>query len=111
MSLSNSELEALLCSPSRLRALTDAELMNALRKGCNDAFAVLLDRYTGLVLRVARAILPDDGEAEEKVQRIFLGRFLSNEPVQSQSRDLHNLVASIRRDWSRAGGDYAVTAL
>ena len=37
MSLTNDELTALVCSPSRLRALTDAELMNALRSGCNDA--------------------------------------------------------------------------
>ena len=75
MSLAHDELESLLCSPSRLRTLTDADLMAALCAGCNDALAVLFERYSPLVFRTARAILRDDGEAEETVQRVFLDVF------------------------------------
>ena len=75
MSLTNDELVALLCSPSRLRTLPDADLMSALCMGCNDALAVLFERHSPLVFRTARAILRDDGEAEETVQRVFLDIF------------------------------------
>ncbi len=75
MSLSNGEVEALVCCPSRLRTLTDAELVAALASGCNDALAVLFERHSALVFRIARAILRDDGEAEETVQRVFLDVF------------------------------------
>jgi len=75
MSLTNDELVALLCSPSRLRTLPDADLMSALCMGCNDALAVLFERHGPLVFRTARAILRDDGEAEETVQRVFLDIF------------------------------------
>jgi len=75
MPLSDDELAASLCSPSRLRVLTDEDLMQALRMGCNDALAVLFERHSALVFRIARAILRDDGEAEETVQRVFLDVF------------------------------------
>jgi RNA polymerase sigma-70 factor (ECF subfamily) len=75
MSLSGSDLATLLCSPSQLRAFTDAELMAALRVGCNDALAILFERHSALVFRIARAIVRDDGEAEETVQRVFLDVF------------------------------------
>ncbi len=75
MSLTNDELAALMCSPSRLRTLADADLMAALCAGCNDALAILFERHSPLVFRTARAILRDDGEAEETVQRVFLDIF------------------------------------
>jgi len=75
MSLSDDELATLFLSPSRLRTLTDEDLMAALRMGCNDALAVLFERHSALVFRIARAILHDDGEAEETVQRVFLDVF------------------------------------
>jgi RNA polymerase sigma-70 factor, ECF subfamily len=75
MSLSDDELAACMCSPSRLRGLTDEDLMRALRIGCNDALAILFERHSPLVFRIARAILRDDGEAEETVQRVFLDVF------------------------------------
>ena len=70
MSLSNSDLEALLCSPCRLRALTDAELMDALRSGCNDALATLFERHRALVFQTARGSSCSDGEAEATVRRV-----------------------------------------
>ena len=75
MPLSDEELAAVFLSPSRLRALTDEDLMAALRMGCNDALAVLFERHSALVFRIARAILHDDGEAEETVQKVFLDIF------------------------------------
>jgi RNA polymerase sigma-70 factor (ECF subfamily) len=75
MHLSDEELAAVFLSPSRLRTFTDENLMAALRMGCNDALAVLFERHSPLVFRIARAILRDDGEAEETVQRVFLDVF------------------------------------
>jgi len=75
MPLSDEELAASFLSPSRLRTLTDEDLMAALRMGCNDALAVLFERHSHLVFRIARAILHDDGEAEETVQKVFLDIF------------------------------------
>jgi RNA polymerase sigma-70 factor (ECF subfamily) len=75
MPLSDEELAAAFLSPSRLRTLSDEDLMAALRIGCNDALAILFERHSPLVFRIARAILRDDGEAEETVQRVFLDVF------------------------------------
>jgi RNA polymerase sigma-70 factor, ECF subfamily len=75
MPLTDEELAAAFLSPSRLRTLADEDLMAALRMGCNDALAVLFERHSALVFRIARAILHDDGEAEESVQRVFLDVF------------------------------------
>jgi len=75
MSLTHDELIGLARSPSQLRALTDPDLMSALCEGCNDALAILFERHSPLVFRTARAILRDDGEAEETVQRVFLDIF------------------------------------
>src|SRR6266404_1910298 len=69
------DLASLICSPSLLRTFSDSDLMDALRRGCNDALAVLFERHSALVFRIARAILRDDGEAEETVQRVFLDVF------------------------------------
>jgi RNA polymerase sigma-70 factor, ECF subfamily len=72
MTLTNGEMAGLPLSPATLRELTDEDLMAALCNGYNDALAVLFERHSTLVFRVARAILRDDGEAEETVQRVFL---------------------------------------
>jgi RNA polymerase sigma-70 factor, ECF subfamily len=83
MSLSNSDLEVLLCSPCRLRALTDAELMDALRSGCNDALATLFERHSSLVFQIARGRLCSDGEAEAAVRRIFGSVFQAKDEFNS----------------------------
>lgn len=72
MTLTNGEMAGLPLSPAKLRELKDEELMAALCNGYNDALAVLFERHSRIVFRVARAILRDDGEAEETVQRVFL---------------------------------------
>ena len=84
MSSSHSELEFLLCSPCRLRALTDAELMDALRSGCNDALATLFERHSVLVFQTARGRSCSDGEAEETVRRVFESVFQAKDEFNSE---------------------------
>ena len=62
-------------SPPRLRMLSDAELSVALLSGCNDALAILFERYSRLVFHIARNIVKDEGEAEETVQQVFFDLF------------------------------------
>lgn len=75
MSLTQEEVETLICSPSRLHSLSDADLMVALASGCNDALAVLFERHSAFVFRIVRASFHDDREAEEMVHRVFLDVF------------------------------------
>ena len=75
MFLTNDELTALVCSPSRLRALTDAELMDALRSGCNDALAILFERHSDWVVETARERSRNDAEIEATVGRVFADIF------------------------------------
>src|SRR5277367_6136200 len=61
----------------KLKGLNDAELMAHLKGGCNDALAVLFDRYYRLVLSIALKIVRDPGEAEDVMQTVFLEIFRS----------------------------------
>jgi RNA polymerase sigma-70 factor, ECF subfamily len=56
-------------------ALSDENLMAELAAGCNDALAVLYDRYHRLVLAIALRIVRDPGEAEDVTQVVFLDIF------------------------------------
>ncbi|SRR6266700_60542 len=58
-------------------SLDDEGLAARSATGCQDAFAVLFDRHSGLVFRVARGILRDSGEAEETVQQVFMDVYRS----------------------------------
>ena len=60
-----------------LRALGDEELAGALARERHDALTVLFERHSGLVFRIARRILRNDGEAEETVQQVFLNVYRS----------------------------------
>jgi RNA polymerase sigma-70 factor (ECF subfamily) len=62
-------------SLAQLEALSDNELMAHLKVGCNDALAVLFDRYHRLVLSIALKIVRDPGEAEDVMQSVFLEIF------------------------------------
>ena len=53
------------------RAMTDAELVAAMRDGKGEAFTALFARYARLVHRVAAKILRDHAEAEDSTQEIF----------------------------------------
>jgi RNA polymerase sigma-70 factor (ECF subfamily) len=62
---------------AELKDLSDAELMAHLQAGCNDALAILFDRYHRLVLSIALKIVRDPGEAEDVMQTVFLEIFRS----------------------------------
>ena len=46
--------------------------MNQIRRGHEQALAILFDRYGRLVFQIAKQILRDDGEAEDLAQEVFL---------------------------------------
>jgi RNA polymerase sigma-70 factor (ECF subfamily) len=52
---------------------TDAELLGRLRHGDEEAFVMLVGRYEGPMLRVARSLVPNHAVAEEVVQDAWLG--------------------------------------
>jgi RNA polymerase sigma factor (sigma-70 family) len=54
-----------------IRAMSDAELVAAMREGKGEALTALFARYARLVHRVAAQILRDHGEAEDSTQEIF----------------------------------------
>jgi RNA polymerase sigma-70 factor, ECF subfamily len=58
-----------------LVALGDDDLMLSLKAGCNDALAVLLDRYQRLVFSIVLRIVRDRQEAEDVMQNVFLDVF------------------------------------
>jgi RNA polymerase sigma-70 factor (ECF subfamily) len=62
---------------SELKNLSDDELMAHLQNGCNDALAVLFNRYYRLVTSIALRIVRDPGEAEDVLQSVFLEIFKS----------------------------------
>lgn len=55
-----------------MQAMTDAELVAAMRDGNGDALDALFRRYARLVHRTATQILRDRAEAEDSTQEIFL---------------------------------------
>ena len=51
----------------------EAQLLEGLRKGDETAFATVVDRYSGSLLRLAMAYVPSRAVAEEVVQETWLG--------------------------------------
>jgi RNA polymerase sigma-70 factor (ECF subfamily) len=52
---------------------SDVELLARLRDGDERAFVILVGRYQGSLLRVARTFVPSDAVAEEVVQDTWMG--------------------------------------
>jgi len=52
---------------------TDAQLVERLRRGDEQAFGTLVDAYTPALLRLARSFVPSRAVAEEVVQETWLG--------------------------------------
>jgi len=52
---------------------SDAELLARLRDGDEQAFVLLVGRYQGALLRLARTFVPSDSVAEEVVQDTWMG--------------------------------------
>jgi RNA polymerase sigma-70 factor (ECF subfamily) len=53
-------------------ALTEHDLIAALRRGDPDAFAMIVDRHSPAMIRVALAYVPSHGAAEEVVQETWI---------------------------------------
>jgi hypothetical protein len=51
--------------------LTDEELVNRVKAGDTALYEIIMRRYNQRLYRVARAILRDDGEAEDVMQLMF----------------------------------------
>jgi RNA polymerase sigma-70 factor (ECF subfamily) len=64
--------QQLALNAAKVSALTDAELMERVRRGDEIALAALYDRYAGLILTVALRIVGDRELAEEVMQDSFL---------------------------------------
>ena len=56
---------------SSFAAATDEALVEAIRLGSQEAIEQFFERYFGLVFRIARRILRDDGEAQDIAQEVF----------------------------------------
>lgn len=56
---------------SEERILSDEEVMARLQSNDSSAMEILFDRYSRLVLSIARGIIRDNGEAEDVVQEAF----------------------------------------
>lgn len=65
-------------TPRRLHAVapaaspTDAEVLAAVARGDQEAFAVLYDRYAGMVYGVVRRTLRDPSQSEEVAQEVLV---------------------------------------
>jgi hypothetical protein len=68
---------------AELKSLTDGELMARLQAGCNDALAILFDRYHRLVRSIALKIVRDSGERKTSCRACswkFSGRWHNSIP-------------------------------
>jgi RNA polymerase sigma-70 factor (ECF subfamily) len=57
---------------ARVTESDDGALVERVRQGDRDAFVGLMRRYNARVFRIARAILPDDAEAEDAAQEAWV---------------------------------------
>ena len=65
--------------------LTDQELLVLLKKGHQEAFSVIYDRYWPLLLNHSRRMLSDDEEVRDVLQEVFSGLWKSAETLEINS--------------------------
>jgi RNA polymerase sigma-70 factor, ECF subfamily len=58
------------------QALSDVEVVRRVRNGETALFEILMRRYNQRLYRVARAILKDDGEAEDVMQQAYVNAYV-----------------------------------
>jgi len=61
--------------PARVSGLSDEEVVARVRRGETALFEIIMRRYNQRLYRAARAILRDDGEAEDVVQEAYVRAF------------------------------------
>ena len=71
--------------PTQTSSEADAGLLARLRAGDRAAFAALVQRHAGSLLRVARSLVRDQGTAEELVQETWLAVLTSLEAFEERS--------------------------
>ena len=84
--------------------LTDDELVAAARAGDERAFAALLGRHEGPVLRVLRLLGVPSSDREDLAQDVFLRAFrylTSYRPGRSFSAWLYRITVNVTHDWRR----------
>lgn len=94
-----------------LQKLPDAELVAAACAGDGDAFNAIMKRYNQRLYRVARAIVRDDGEAEDVLQEAYLRAFTALPKFRGEASlatwltriTLNEALGSVRRRRSGAG--------
>ncbi len=73
-------MEAVDCGTCTCRepgqALSDVEVVRRVRDGETALFEILMRRYNQRLYRVARAILRDDGEAEDVMQQAYVNAYV-----------------------------------
>lgn len=77
------------------RLPTDEELMALVQSNDSSALELLFDRYAGLVLRVARSIVRDFGEAEDVVQEAFFYLYKKSTLFDSAKGSVKNWILQI----------------
>jgi RNA polymerase sigma-70 factor (ECF subfamily) len=90
----------------RRAGLSDEEVIARIRAGEVDLFELLMRRYNQLVYRIARAVLRDDGKAEELAQEAWVRAFAHLDQFSGNARfstwlsriALYEGWASARRD-------------
>ena len=56
-------------------SVQETQLLEALRAGDENAFAAVVDKYSGSLVRLAMTFVPSRAVAEEVVQETWLGVF------------------------------------
>ena len=59
--------------PQQESTIQESQLLEALRQGDENAFATVVDKYSGSLVRLAMAFVPSRAVAEEVVQETWLG--------------------------------------
>lgn len=77
------------------RIPTDEELMTLVQSNDSSALELLFDRYGRLVLRVARGIVRDFGEAEDVVQEAFFYLYKKSTLFDSSKGSVKNWILQI----------------
>jgi RNA polymerase sigma-70 factor (family 1) len=80
----------------RLTELSDAELLDLLKTGEQEAFAAIYDRYWAVLYRYARRLLQDDQAAQDVVQDIFVMLWSKAPGLESGTNLPGFLYASVR---------------
>jgi RNA polymerase sigma-70 factor (ECF subfamily) len=78
-------------------AITDDQVMAAVKAGSANAFGVLYDRYHERAYRIARVVCRDNGRAEEAVQETFISIWKTRKSYESEAGKVAPWVLTVAR--------------